>query len=158
MFFSLSVQIFFLFIQFSLSNFLDRSSSVSHFWRRNRQRITFHSPAIQVILLLYEDVGFFFSLSRAMAGSQNTHKIIHSAPELGHNLAPASAASIIHSSVPPGCEPSPSAAHTCSQACTGERPRSALVPGEGGALDPELLGSWVAPSADKHPNSCRSLP
>lgn len=35
-----------------------------------------------------------------MAGSQNTHKIIHSAPELGHNLAPASAAPIIHSSVP----------------------------------------------------------
>lgn len=31
---------------------------------------------------------------------ENTHKIIHSAPELGHNLAPASAAPIIHSSVP----------------------------------------------------------
>lgn len=32
LFFSLSVQIFFLFIQFSLSNFFDRSSSVSHFF------------------------------------------------------------------------------------------------------------------------------
>lgn len=97
LFFSLSLQIFFLFIQISLSNFFDRSSSVSHFCRRNQQRITFHSPAIQVILLLCGDVIF---PSRAMAGSQNTHKIIHSAPELGHNLAPASAAPIIHSSVP----------------------------------------------------------
>lgn len=69
LFFSLSLQIFFFFIQFSLSNFFDRSSSVSHFCRRDQQRITFHSPAIQVIFLLCGDVIF---PSRAMAGSQRT--------------------------------------------------------------------------------------
>lgn len=58
LFFSLSLQIFFFFIQFSLSNFFDRSSSVSHFCRRDQQRITFLSPAIQVILLLCGDVIF----------------------------------------------------------------------------------------------------
>lgn len=93
LFFSLSLKDFFLFIQFSLSNFFNRSSSVSHFCRGKQQkqlpRLSFHSPANQVILELDGDVIF---PARAMAGSQNTHKIIHSTPELGRNLAPASAA------------------------------------------------------------------
>lgn len=100
LFFSLSLKVFFLFIQFSLSNFFNRSSSVSHFCRGKRQkqlpRLSFHSPTIPVVLELDKDVIF---PTRAMVGSQNTHKIIHSAPELGGNLAPASAAPIIHHNV-----------------------------------------------------------
>lgn len=95
--FSLSLKVFFLFIQFSLSNFFNGSSSVSHFCRGEQQgqlrQLSFHSPAIQVISELDGKETF---PTRAMAGSQNTHKITHSAPELGRNLAPASAAFIIH--------------------------------------------------------------
>ena len=97
LFFPLPLQVFLLFIQFSLSNFFNRSSSMSHFCRGEQQeqlrQLSFHSPAIQVILELDGEEIF---PTRAMAGSQNTHKIIHFAPELGRNLAPASAAFIIH--------------------------------------------------------------
>lgn len=60
--------------------------------RGSRRQLRFHSPAIQVILELDGEEMF---PTRARAGSQNTHKIIHS-PELGRNLAPASAAFIMH--------------------------------------------------------------